>query len=829
VLRDYAVLDTPPEQIFDDLTELAAHICEAPIALISLVDENRQWFKSRVGLTADETARDISFCGHAILQPALFIVPDATKDERFADNPLVMSEPHIRFYAGAPLVTSAGYVLGTLCVIDQTARQLNAWQQQALRVLSRLVITHLELRRKSKDLSSIAQTEKQLRQHLDMSEHSRLSLLSVMEDQQRAEEALRDREKQLSLITNNLPGIVSRVDRDLRYLFVNATYERWFGSPPEAILGRTVPEVIGEESFQRAEPHTKRVLAGEQVTFENLFKLSSGGILHGLTTYVPDFDPNGQVKGFFILVTDITERKRAEHALAQAEARYRYLLNSSPSVIYATKADSDLHQCVFVNDTLVHLTGYTPQAMLNDPQFWFTHVHPDDVQQTMSEIERQMKEGEGTLEYRFRHKDSEYRWIRDTFRIIPDAGGQPIEVVGSWTDITDSRHMEQQLAQSQKMEAVGQLTGGIAHDFNNRLTVIMGNLELLQRRLGNDSAAMGLLKSALTATSGAAELTRRLLTFSRQQVLEPTLININELVAGMHDMLQRTLGETINIVMSPGQNLWPVMTDRHMLENVLLNLAVNARDAMPAGGQLTIETSNIALDETYVEIRTDTVKGDHVLLSVSDTGTGMSEEIRQRAFEPFFTTKDEGKGTGLGLSMVYGFVKQSGGHIEIYSEPGDGTSFKIYFTRAGSAAGVASETPARDTGDEDAAMHGKIILLVEDDETVRDIGVTLLTDMGCRVLIAGSGPAALELFMSHPEIDLLFTDMKMPGGMTGVDLAAKLREYLPELRVLYTSGYAPQAAADRRTIEHPNDFWLAKPYRLLAFRDAVRRALGGKA
>jgi len=829
VLRDYALLDTPPEQIFDDLTELAAHICEAPIALISLVDENRQWFKSRVGLTVEETARDISFCGHAILQPALFIVPDATKDERFADNPLVTGEPRIRFYAAAPLVTPAGYALGTLCVIDRIARQLNAWQQQALQVLGRLVITHLELRRKARDLSSVAQAEKQLREHLEMSERARQSLLSILEDQQQIEVALRESEVQLQCILGSTADGILTVDRSGKVIHANRRFAELWRIPQSLLETRDEQALLSFVQDRLNDPETflKKVQVLYQSDAEDVDTLTfkDGRVFE---RYSSPLRLHGAVAGRVWSFRDITPRMQAEQALAQAEARFRHLLNSSPSVIYATTANPDLHQCTFVSDTLTRMTGYWPQEMLNDPKFWLARVHPDDVKRALSEIESRIQQGGGSLVYRFRHKNGEYLWIRDTFRVIPAAGGQPIEVVGSWTDITVSRRMEEQLAQSQKMEAVGQLTGGVAHDFNNRLTVILGNLDLLQRRLGNDPAAARLPMSALSAADGAAELTRRLLAFSRQQVLEPTIININELVTGMCDLLQSTLGETINVVISAGADLWPVRTDRNLLENVLLNLAVNARDAMPRGGTLTIESHNIVLSEDYVKDHPYASAGEYVQLTVSDTGMGMSEEIKRRIFEPFFTTKPAGKGTGLGLAMVYGFVKQSGGHIEVYSEPEHGTSFKIYLPRDVSAEGVSLAAPGKKADDEDARIRDKVILLVEDDDAVREFSTLQLKEMGCQVLTANNGPAALELFASHPDIDLLFTDVIMPCGMTGLELATKMRESLPELKVLYTSGYAPQAAADRRIIKHPNDFWLAKPYRSQGLRDAVWRALSAK-
>ena len=534
-------------------------------------------------------------------------------------------------------------------------------------------------------------------------------------------------------------------------------------------------------------------------------------------------DDTGLLRRMAGIVQDITERKQAEAALMQTEARYRTLLNSSPAVIYATATITGSKRvCTFVSETLKAITGHSPQDMLNNPWFWLMHVHPDDVTRVIGEIDKYIEHGGGTVEYRFRHKDDQYRWIRDSFLVLHDADGQPIEVIGSWSDITDVRRTEEQLAQAQKMEAVGQLTGGIAHDFNNRLTVIIGNLELLQRKLNDDPVRVDIIKSALSAAEGAADLTHRLLTISRRQVLDPVEIDINALLSGMHDMLKRTLGETITIVIAPGAELWPVRADRSHLENVLLNLTVNARDAMPKGGQLTIETHNTVVGNDYVENHADAAPGAYVMLAVSDTGEGMSKEVKRHVFEPFFTTKAEGMGTGLGLSMVYGFVKQSKGHIELYSEPGHGSSFKIYLPRDSSAVVAESVVTAHEKGDANIT-RGKTILLVEDDEMVRKIAVTLLSlsETECLVLIADSGPAALELFARQPDIDLLFTDMIMPGGMNGLELAAKMRERLPGLRVLYTSGYAPQAAADHRVIEHPNDYWLAKPYQVKALREML--------
>ena len=350
---------------------------------------------------------------------------------------------------------------------------------------------------------------------------------------------------------------------------------------------------------------------------------------------------------------------------------------------------------------------------------------------------------------------------------------------------------EETLRQSQKMEAVGQLTGGVAHDFNNLLQVIMGNLDTLQRNMPTDSARLQrAMRHAMNGAQRAASLTQRLLAFSRRQPLDPKPIDVNVLVNGISDLVHRTLGEMIAVETVLGAGLWRVEADPGELEAAILNLAVNARDAMPRGGRLTLETGNGHIDEAYVATHTEVVAGQYVVISVSDTGVGMDAQTVAQAFEPFFTTKPVGKGTGLGLSQVYGFVKQSGGHVKIYSELGQGTAVKLYLPRlAGDAAGETdSETPLNPE-----AAQEETILVVEDDDDVRAYSADSLRDLGYRVLEAPDGQAALRLLDRHPRVDLLFTDVVLPGGMTGAQIAVQAKALRPSLKVLFTTGYARNA------------------------------------
>jgi signal transduction histidine kinase/ActR/RegA family two-component response regulator len=383
---------------------------------------------------------------------------------------------------------------------------------------------------------------------------------------------------------------------------------------------------------------------------------------------------------------------------------------------------------------------------------------------------------------------------------------------------------EEALRQSQKMEAVGRLTGGIAHDFNNHLTVINSNIELLQRRLPPDSTSLTrLTEAAMAAVQRAATLTHRLLAFSRQQPLESEPLDVGRLVSNMSDLLRRTLGEDIAIETVLAGGLWQTRADANQLENVLLNLAVNARDAMPAGGKLTIETANAHLDDAYAATHAEVDAGQYVLLAVTDTGVGMTPDVISKVFEPFFTTKPLGQGTGLGLSMVYGFIKQSGGHVAIYSEPAAGTTVKVYLPRY-----IRSETTPRPVVRPAPAMHprgeGETILVVEDDEQVRRASVEALREMGYRVLEAGDATEGVRLIASRGDIDLLFTDVGLPGGVNGRALADAARKARPSLRVLFTTGHTRNAILHNGVLDHGVHF-IAKPFTLNTLAAKIREVL----
>ena len=420
-------------------------------------------------------------------------------------------------------------------------------------------------------------------------------------------------------------------------------------------------------------------------------------------------------------------------------------------------------------------------------------------------------------------KDGTQFWASIIVDAIHDDQGRLIGFAKVTRDLTEKRAVEEQLRQAQKMEAVGQLTGGIAHDFNNLLTVINGNIELAERSLGSDSAKVGrAIANARQGAERAAALTQRLLAFSRRQPLVPKPLHLDRVVEGLSDLLKRALGELIQLETVSGPHLWPVEADPNQIESALLNLAVNARDAMAEGGTLRIETANAHLDSGYAATQGDVTPGNYVMVAISDTGTGMAPPVLARIFEPFFTTKEIGRGTGLGLSQVYGFVKQSGGHVEVVSQPGQGTTVKLYLPRF---TGDCDAAPAEDAAraDEKSAA-GETILVVEDDEGVRAYSVEILRDLGYHAIEAADGQAALHLLeMSDAPIDLLFTDVVMPG-LSGRELSDRARALRPDIKTLYTSGYTRETFLRDGKLD-PDISLLAKPFTLQELAKRLRDLL----
>ena len=541
------------------------------------------------------------------------------------------------------------------------------------------------------------------------------------------------------------------------------------------------------------------------------------------------------------------ERTRYEAALQKSEQRFRQVVEHSPNAKVLVGTDGRIH---LVNAQTEALFGWSRQELLGEAvemlvpeRFRSGHPHHRSafLQQPVS---RPM--GAGRDLYGLRKDGSEFPIEIGLNPIETDEG---LFILSAIIDISDRKQIEERLErlveartaelqdqieqrrraedtlrQSQKMDAIGKLTGGVAHDFNNMLAIVIGSLDIALRRLATEpEKATACIENAQEGARRAAILTARLLAFSRQQPLEPESVDANKLAGGMSEMLRRTIGEDLRVEAVLAGGLWRTYADASQLENALLNLCVNARDAMPDGGRLTIETSNTHLDEAYAGQHAEVTAGQYVLIAVTDTGTGMPPEVIERAFDPFYTTKGAGRGTGLGLSQVYGFVKQSGGHVKIYSEPGQGTTVKIYLPRF---MGQASSSPVRgSTEPRPAGMVNEIILVVEDEAGVRHMSVDALRELGYTVIQAENAAQALQLLDLQPSVSLLFTDIVMPD-MNGRRLADEALERRPDLKILFTTGYTRNAVIHNGTLD-PGVAFLPKPFSLDALARKVRQVLDG--
>ncbi|GGY02573.1 response regulator [Massilia dura] len=633
----------------------------------------------------------------------------------------------------------------------------------------------------------------------------------------------------------------------LGYMIYNDAYSEFAGARHPTLLGSEVrkgwPEVADfNDNVMRV------VLRGGKLSYvEQELTLHRSGQPEPVwmnLDYSPVTYEDGTIGGVFAVVVETSAKVRAERSLreseasqkaaAQALARMNATLESqvaertaerdrmwrlSKDILLVAGFDARL---TAVSPAFTSILGWQAAEVIG--QSFLDLVHPEDRETTVRQVSA-LSAGAHVFRFenRYRRKDGSYCSL--SWTASPDA--RYIHAIGR--DITADieqaeamRRTEAALQHAQKMETIGKLTGGVAHDFNNLLQVISGNLQLMAPRVADRPEVMRRLENARAGVERGARLAGYLLAFARRQPLEPKVVKVSRLIAGMEDMLRRTLGEEVEIetVMSGG--LWSASIDVAQVENAILNLAINARDAMNGHGRLTIEVNNALLDSNYCASHLDVVPGQYVMVAVSDTGTGMSAEVMAQAFEPFFSTKPEGKGTGLGLSMVYGLVKQSGGHVKIYSEPGLGTTVKLYLPRtreAEDAYTVLDATPA--TGGTET------VLVAEDDDEVRGTVVDMLTELGYRVLKAHDAAAALTVIDSGIHVDLLFTDVVMPGTLRSPDLARKARERLPDLAVVFTSGYTENAIVHGGRLD-PGVELIGKPYTKESLARKIRHVLAGE-
>ena len=595
----------------------------------------------------------------------------------------------------------------------------------------------------------------------------------------------------------------------------------------------TADEIIGEHfsRFYTPEERERQVprIALETAVREGRFEAEGwrvrkdGSRFWANVVIDPIREPSGKLIGFAKVTRDLTERKAAEEELRASEERFRLLVQSvTDYAIYMLDREGRVSSW---NSGAERFKGYRAGEIMGKH---FSQFYTDEERQAeVPRIALETAEREGRFEaegWRVR-KDGSRFWASVIIDPIRNDEGELIGFAKVTRDLSEKRAIEEQLRQSQKMEAVGQLTGGLAHDFNNLLTGISGSLEMMRMRIAQGRMAdfERYSLAAQGAVKRAAALTHRLLAFARRQTLDPKPTNANRLLSSLEELIRRTVGLDIAVEIVGASGLWPTLVDPNQLENAVLNLCINARDAMPDGGKLTIETANKWMDERAAR-RHDLQIGQYVSICVTDTGVGMTPEVAAKAFEPFFTTKPIGEGTGLGLSMIYGFARQSGGQVRIYSEVGEGTTMCIYLPRHTEDA--APDEEAENVSSLDQVGEGEVVLVIDDEPTIRMLVAEVLADSGYAVIEAVDGPAGLKVLESNARIDLLITDVGLPGGINGRQVADAARVQRPNLKVLFITGFAENAVLGQTRLES-GMFVMTKPFQMDAFAQRIREIIKG--
>jgi two-component system cell cycle sensor histidine kinase/response regulator CckA len=917
-LHKTGLLDTPAEERFDAVTRLAARILAAPTVIVSLVESDRQYFKSttcRAGvMPAGWHPLEASLCQDVVGTGTPVVVSDVLAEPELAER-----ATSLRAYAGVPLTTDNGYVLGALCALDEKPHD---WTEQDLAILTALasgVMSEIQRR-----VAELAAHDTQLRLVADR------TLAHAVQQQM-----------PVGVMVAEIPSG--------RLVSVNAQMTEIFRTSfkPVADL-KSYHELVGFHNDGTAYtalewPLARTVITREPVRGEEIRILRGDGTDGFIRmSSAPVVDATGNVVSVVAIVVDVTDQRKAERAVRITDERFRFVARATKDVIW----DWDIKTSALVwNDAVETVFDHKQNEIHPEISWWYDHLHPDDRERVIAGIHGVLDHG-GTSwsdQYRYLHGSGSYSNVTDRGYIARDNTGAATRMIGamtdvtersrseaairfqaqllnavqqavvatdpegivifwnkfaeilygwtaeeaagqtiqeltpspflrehgaemvmrgaageSWTgeslvqgksgkpfpalitnapvrdesgrvlgyvrvsiDLTERRSLEEQFRQSQKMDAVGRLAGGIAHDFNNLLTVIRLNTEIIMDGFDPTDPRSEDVKQIRSAAERASTLTRQLLAFSRKQILQSRVLDVNSVIGNVEPMLRRLIGEDITITTACGARGY-LVADPGRLEQVLVNLVVNARDAMPEGGRITIETRNIELDENYSSEHSAVVPGRFVMLAVTDTGVGMNRDTREHAFDPFYTTKEAGKGTGLGLATVYGIVKQSGGYVWLYSEPGHGTTVKIYFPEVSAAAAFA--TTDHRTASSAIERGSETILLVEDEEAVRALTSRILKKQGYNVIAAQHGREAMDIATREEgHIDLVLTDIVMPG-INGRGLVERLSGIRPGIKSLYMSGYTDDDIVRRGFIE-PSKRFLQKPFTTDSLLQTVRKVL----
>jgi two-component system, cell cycle sensor histidine kinase and response regulator CckA len=637
-------------------------------------------------------------------------------------------------------------------------------------------------------------------------------------EQRQAEESLRVQ----AHILDNIGQAVIATDIEARITYANRHAGEVYGWSVSEMLGQNAMEIlVPQPSREQAERIMAGLHHGENWSGEFVSQRRDRSVFPAFVTSAHLTDKNGKLTGVVGISTDITERKRSQEELQASEDRWRAIFENSAVGIALADARGTF---TLTNRAYQKMVGYTDEELRSMSYVDLTYEEDRAANADMAKQLWQGKLQQFQHEKRYRRKDGKLIWVRNTVSIAPKTEITPRFAMAIVEDVTERRSLEEQVRQSQRMEAVGRLAGGVAHDFNNMLGVILGHCLSLQERLPAGNPEWQSVEQIKKASTRSADLTRQLLAFSRKQILMPRVLDLNATVADLSSMLDSLIGDDVDLVIHPGKKLGYVKADLGQIGQVLMNLVVNARDAMPQGGQVVIATENVILNGRPATANVPGISGPYIMLSVSDNGCGIEADTQSHIFEPFFTTKEQGHGTGLGLATVYGIVKQSDGSIVVESQPGKGTAFKIYLPQAEGeieTTAVEREESSADGGDE-------TILLAEDEPMLCEIVRFQLEKAGYTVLEAHDGKEALVVAQNHTgKIDLLLTDVLMTGGTNGLELAAHIGPTRPELKVLYMTGYTADVI-DAKGVANVQDKVLQKPFTAVSLRNKIREVLSAK-
>jgi hypothetical protein len=644
-----------------------------------------------------------------------------------------------------------------------------------------------------------------------------MGIFADITERKAAENALRRSEQRYRDLVESARDVIFTISPEGVITSLNPVFETLTGWPRAAWVGKDFGPLLHPEDLPAGLDRVRSVIGGAAPPpFEIRVQRQGGGHLTVELTATPQVQ-EGRVVGVLGVARDVTERKKSEEALRESEERFRQLTGTIKEVFWMT--DPDKNEIIYVSPAYEEIWGRTCRGLSENPRGWMEAIHPEDRDRVLRAALSRQATGEYDEEYRIIRPDGSVRWIRDRAYPVRHPAGRVYRIAGIAEDVTESKKLSEQLRQSQKMEAVGQLAGGVAHDFNNLLTIIIGYSDMLLGRDLDDRQRRE-ISGIRSAAERAARLTRQLLAFSRQQMLQARVLDLNEIVREMEKMLRRLIGEDVELVTACAPSLRKVKADPGQVEQVLMNLVVNARDAMPDGGTLIIETQNAELDDEFCRRHAGARPGRYVMLAVGDSGRGMSAEVKRHIFEPFFTTKEKGKGTGLGLSTVYGIVKQSEGYISVYSEEGKGTTFKVYLPRLEEE----GDTPEPDGATSGPPRGTETVLVVEDEAVVRDLVRNMLESLGYTVLAAANGEEAVGVCRTHEgPIHLALTDVVMPV-MGGPDATRQMLAMRPDMRLLFMSGYTDHAALRRGILSQGTPF-LQKPFTSEGLARKVREVL----